>query len=236
MQVSQATLPENLTLANVDSSAGFAKGLRVTGRGSSSQCTHQGCKVSAPAPCFPLHREQHAQMPVVYLCPAAAHKHTDMQASSTSSEAVLGLQHTALSHTPDSYCSQKTTGPSQQPCSHRSTEMETCFPNCSPNSKHVSSHKPGYEQGHSFRPLKFPLLPNKSCICVVSPLQPNLHLCLPAPLVPGYSLPTRSADAQHFQHLCCQTNAEVLAMDGETEIHLTTSAQEWSGRQHLFVL
>lgn len=49
------------------------------------------------------------------------------------------------------------------------------------NSQHVSSHKPGYEQGHSFRPLTFPLLPNKSYICAVSLLQ-NLHLCLPAPL------------------------------------------------------
>lgn len=151
-------------------------------------------------------------MPVAYLCTAAAHKHTDMQASSTSNEAVLGLQHSALSRTPDSYCSQENTGPSQQPCSHRSTEMETCFTNCSPNSKHVSSHKPGYEQGHRFRPIKFPLLPNKSYICVVSPLQPNLHLCLPAPLVPAHSLPTRSVDAQHLQPFCCQTNAKVLAM------------------------
>lgn len=138
-------------------------------------------------------------MPVAYLCTEAAHRHTDMQASSTSSEAVLGLQHSALSRTPDSYCSQKHTGPSQQPCSHRSTEMETCFPNYIPNSKHVSSHKPEYEQGLHFRPLKFPLLPNKSCTCAVSPLQPNLHLCLPAPLVPGCSLPMRSADAQHLQ-------------------------------------
>lgn len=174
-------------------------------------------------------------MPVAYLCTEAAHKHADMQASSTSSEAVLGLQHSALSHTPDSYCSQKTTGPSQQPCSQRSTEVETCFPNSSPNSQHVSSHKPEYEQGHSFRPLTFPLLPNKSYTCAVSPLQ-NLHLCLPAPLVPGCSLPTRSADVQHLQPFHCQTNAKSLGNAGETEIHLTTSAQEWSGRQHLFVL
>lgn len=90
--------------------------------------------------------------------------------------------------------------------------METCFPNSSPNSKHVSSHKPEYEQRHNFRPLKFPLLPNKSCTRAVSPLQPNLHLCLPAPLVPGCSLPTRSADAQHFQPFQCQTNANALAV------------------------
>lgn len=164
------------------------------------------------SPVFPRAQRAACTDASACLCTEAAHKHTDMQASSTSNEAVLGLQHSALSHTPDRYCSQKNTGPSQQPCSHRSTEMETCFPNSSPNSKHVSSHKPGYEQGHSFKPLKFPLLPNKSYTCAVSPLQPNLHLCLPAPLVPGCSTSTRSADAQHLQPVHCQTNAKLLAM------------------------
>lgn len=68
MQVPQAAFLEILTLANKDSSVGSAKlpsqfqGLQVPDRDSSSQCTHQVCKVSAPAQCFPLHREQHAQM------------------------------------------------------------------------------------------------------------------------------------------------------------------------------
>lgn len=144
---------------------------------------------ASSSPVFlPLHREQHAQMPVAYLCTQAAHKHTDMQASSTSNEAVLGLQHSVLIPLTATAAS-KTQG---LLISLALTDLQKCkfaFPNCSPNSKHVSSHKPRYEQGHSFRPLKFPLLPNKSYISEVSPLQPNLHLYLPAPLVPGYSLP-----------------------------------------------
>lgn len=151
-------------------------------------------------------------MPVVYLCTEAAHKHTDMQTSSTSNEAELGLQNLALSHSPNSYCSQKNTRPSQQPSSCRSTEVETCFPNSSPNSKHVSSHKPGYEQGIVSGPSTSLCCQTKAITCVVSPLQPNLHLCLPVPLVPGCSLSTRSADAQHLQPFHYQTNAKVLAM------------------------
>lgn len=212
MQVPQATLLESLTLANKDSSAklpsqwGCGSQTKAALPSALTECARCQLQPSAP-PCTEssMHR---CHCVLCAPCTEAAHKHTDMQASSTSNEAVLGLQHSALSHTPDRYCSQKNTGPSQQPCSHRSTEMETCFPNSSPNSKHVSSHKPGYEQGHSFKPLKFPLLPNKSYTCAVSPL----HLCLPAPLVPGCSTSTRSADAQHLQPFHRQTNAKLLAM------------------------
>lgn len=135
MQMPQATLLEILPLANKDSSVGSPKLPSQWGCESQTEAVLPSALTEC-ARCQLQHSVSSSTKSSMHrcllrTCAEAAHKHTDMQASSTSSEAVLRLQHSALSHIPDSYCSRKTTGPSQQPCSHRSIEVETCFPNSS---------------------------------------------------------------------------------------------------------
>lgn len=105
MQVPQDTLLENLTLANKDSSVGSAE-LRVPDRQLFPVHSPSVQGVSSSS-VFSLAQRAACTDAVAYPCTEAAHVHTDMQASSTSNEAVLGLQHSALSCTSDSYCGQK---------------------------------------------------------------------------------------------------------------------------------
>lgn len=59
---------------------------------------------------------------------------------------------------------------------------------------------------------------NKSHLYAISPLQPNIRMCLPGPLTSCCSLPTRSADVQHLQPFHYQTNARVLTNAGERDL------------------
>lgn len=148
------------------------------------------------SPVLPRARRAACTDAIACLCTEAAHKHTDMQASSTSNEAVLGLQHSAASHSWQVL----------QPKPHRAFSA-ALLSQIYRNGNLFSYFQPKFQA--RFQPqtcvwtrswFQAPQIPSAAkqklymCGVLSAAKPPSL-----SPSSTGCSLPTRSADAQHLQ-------------------------------------